>query len=71
MANPKSKFDGGIRDKNPCFGCTREWKKPGCQDACPDRKPWVEELKRVNENRKNMTLSLLSSTIPSIIDKTE
>ena len=52
MANHKSKFDSGIRDKNPCDGCIRPWKKPGCHDACPDRKPWIEELERVNKARK-------------------
>ena len=40
-----------IRD-NPCKGCTRPWKKPGCHDTCPDRKPWLEELTRVNKARK-------------------
>ncbi len=53
MESKSERFDrSGIRDKNPCYGCTREWKKPGCHDTCPDRKPWVGELKRVNENRK-------------------
>ena len=52
MANPKSKIDGGIRDRNPCFGCTRTWKKPGCHDTCPDRKPWLKELERANKARR-------------------
>lgn len=52
MANPKSKLSDAIRDPNPCNGCTRSWKKPGCHDTCPDRKPWVEELERVNAVRK-------------------
>lgn len=52
MANPKSKFDSGIRDKNPCDGCVRPWKKPGCHDTCPDRKTWKDELERVKAARK-------------------
>jgi hypothetical protein len=52
MANPNYKIDIGIRNNNPCKGCTRDWKKPGCHDTCPDRKPWLEELQRVNAARK-------------------
>ena len=52
MANPNYKIDIGIRNNNPCKGCTRDWKKPGCHDTCPDRKPWLEELERVNKARK-------------------
>lgn len=37
---------------NPCKDCTRSWKKPGCHDACQDRKPWIEELERIKKNRK-------------------
>ena len=44
--------ESGIRDKNPCTDCKRPWKKPGCHDTCQDRKPWVEELGRVNNARK-------------------
>lgn len=51
MVNPKSKIDSGIRDENPCNGCKRERKKPGCHDTCPDRKAWTDELERVKENR--------------------
>jgi hypothetical protein len=52
MANPKSKLNDLIRDENPCNGCNRPWKKPGCHDTCPDRKPWLEELQRVNAARR-------------------
>lgn len=45
-------FKMGIRGKGPCCGCERPWKKPGCHDTCPDFKPWLEELNRVNNNRK-------------------
>lgn len=34
---------------NPCKDCKRPWKKPGCHDTCPDRKPWVEELEKVKK----------------------
>ena len=52
MLNPNSELKIGIRDVNPCKNCKREWKRPGCHDACPDRKPWVEELERVKAARK-------------------
>ena len=53
MENKNNRFDKtGIRDSNPCTNCTREWKKPGCHDTCPDRKPWLEELERVNKARR-------------------
>ena len=42
----------GIRNQNPCQNCKREWKRPGCHDTCPDRKPWLQELARVREERK-------------------
>ena len=41
-----------LRVENPCQRCARIWKKPGCHDTCPDRKPWVEELERVNKARR-------------------
>lgn len=47
-----SKLENGIRDKNPCDGCKRSWKTPGCHDICPDRKIWKDELDRVNAARK-------------------
>ena len=52
MENKNDRFEKtGIRDKNPCIDCKRPWKKPGCHDTCPDRKPWVDELERVKSNR--------------------
>ena len=39
-------------NENPCKDCNRLWKKPGCHDTCPDRKPWIEELQRINAARK-------------------
>ena len=47
-----SRLENGIRNPNPCKGCTRPWKQPGCHDTRPDRKPWLEELERVNKARK-------------------
>jgi hypothetical protein len=53
MENKNERFEKtGIRDPNPCISCKREWKKPGCHDTCPDRKPWLEELERVNKARR-------------------
>ena len=53
MENKNDRFEKtGIRDPNPCINCKREWKQPGCHDTCPDRKPWLEELQRVNAARK-------------------
>lgn len=53
MENKNDRFEKtGIRDHNPCINCKREWKKPGCHDTCQDRKPWLEELERVNKARK-------------------
>jgi hypothetical protein len=53
MENKNERFErNGIRDPNPCHNCTRPEKKPGCHDTCPDRKPWLEELQRVNAARK-------------------
>lgn len=53
MENKNDRFEKtGIRDRNPCVDCKRPWKKPGCHDTCPDRKPWVEELERVNKARR-------------------
>lgn len=37
---------------NPCKDCKRQWKKPGCHDTCPDRKPWLDELAKINKARK-------------------
>lgn len=53
---PRKKQNGlemGIRDKPPCFGCERSWKKIGCHDTCPDHKVWKDELDRVNAARKD------------------
>ena len=53
MENKNDRFEKtGIRDPNPCINCKREWKKPGCHDTFPDRKPWLEELERVNKARR-------------------
>ena len=53
MENKNDRFEKtGIRDRNPCIDCKRSWKKPGCHDTCPDRKPWLEELERVKKARK-------------------
>ena len=41
-----------MRGNSPCKDCGRPWKKPGCHDTCPDRKPWLEELEQVNKARK-------------------
>lgn len=43
---------GPIRDPNPCYGCTRPHKAVGCHDTCKDRQDWIDEIKRVNKNRK-------------------
>ena len=51
-----NRLEHGIRDKNPCHGCTRDRKKPGCHDTCPDRKVWKDELDRVNAARKEYDL---------------
>ena len=48
MAIPdSSRLPRKIRDPNPCTGCTRPWKNPGCHDHCTDREVWLEELRRV------------------------
>lgn len=52
-----NKLENGIRDENPCKDCNRSWKKPGCHDTCPDRKPWLEELERVNKARREYNRS--------------
>ncbi len=45
-------LDGPIRGDNPCLGCTRPHKKPGCHDHCDDRDIWLSKLKTVNDNRR-------------------
>ena len=47
-----NELENGMRNPNPCKGCNRPWKKPGCHDTCPDRKPWLEELERVKAARR-------------------
>lgn len=50
--HPNSRLQSKIRDPNPCHGCTRPEKRPGCHDNCDDRKAWREELRRVDAARK-------------------
>ena len=41
-----------IREKSPCYKCERPWKKPGCHDTYPDRKPWLAEVQKVKRARE-------------------
>ena len=38
---------------NPCKGCKDRYR--ACQDTCkkPERLAWLEEQKKINENRRN------------------
>ena len=45
-------LDGPMRGENPCFGCTRPHKAPGCHDHCTDREKWLEQLNKINENKR-------------------
>ena len=42
------RITGTVRDKSPCFGCTREQKAPGCHDRCPEFKAWRQKVDAVN-----------------------
>ena len=53
-------FDFGIRDPNPCHGCSRPQKCIGCHATCEDRKKWKDELDRVNAARKAYNRSFRS-----------
>ena len=57
MANPKSKLNDLIRDENPCNGCNRPWKKPGCHDHCDEHKKWKCEVERIKIARKEYEIS--------------
>ena len=44
MSNP-------VREHPPCYGCTREEKRPGCHDRCKDYKAWKDLVQEVQGKR--------------------
>lgn len=41
-----------MRGVNPCKGCTRPEKRPGCHDSCPFRQDWIAEFNRIKAARR-------------------
>ena len=41
-----------MRGNNPCRGCERPEKRPGCHDTCKYHKEWTEELNKIKAARR-------------------
>lgn len=40
-----------VREKPPCYGCSRDGKKPGCHDRCAEYGAWKREKDEINRRR--------------------